>query len=105
MNKTRVAAAMIFILLLAFGFGGACSYFSSKPPKKTEREEIQEVKKQIMELDNQIQQHRLDQVRDHNRVMSKLESLGQHAIKASQACTMAEILSRNSSVEVNKRAK
>jgi hypothetical protein len=90
--------AVLAILLLAFGLGGACSYFSSKPPEKTEREELQEVKKQIMELDNQLQQARLDQVRDHNRVMSKLESLSQHMIKASQACTMAEVLSRNNSL-------
>jgi hypothetical protein len=99
MNKTRVVAAVLFILLLAFGFGGACSYFSSQPAKKTEGDEIQEIKNQISELNEQLRQSRQDQIVEHRKTMAAMENLREHAIKASQSCAMAEVLSRNSEME------
>jgi hypothetical protein len=103
MNKTRVAAALLFILLLAFGLGGACSYYKSLPPKKSELNELAEIKKDLKDLSKQVSDARLAQARDHNKAMASLETLREHTIKASQACAMAEVLSRNLAIE--KRAK
>lgn len=95
MQRLKPILAVSGILLLAFGLGGACAYYGS--PSKEEIEIIR-LRKSVADLALQLERSRTDDARDHGQVMRSLDNLREHAVKASQACTMAEVLSRNSTM-------